>query len=84
MSASEEILEFIVSWIAGNYFDLSDTDTNSDSFLDSEFEHFGMDSIDVVEMCWAIDEDFEITVSLDENVKTIRQFVECVTKELEE
>jgi acyl carrier protein len=50
--------------------------------IDSEFQKLGIDSMDAVEILFAIENEFDITIPDDEvrNVRTVRQMAEGVEK----
>ena len=50
--------------------------------MDGEFEQMGIDSMDAVEILFALENEFDITIPDDEvrNVRTVRQMVEGVDR----
>ena len=50
--------------------------------IDSEFQHLGIDSMDAVEILFALENEFDITIPDDEvrSVRNVRQMCEGVEK----
>jgi acyl carrier protein len=50
--------------------------------IDSEFQQLGIDSMDAVEILWALENEFDISISDEEarSVRSIRQMCEGVAK----
>lgn len=45
---------------------------------DSTFESLGLDSLDVVELIMQFEDEFGIMLSVDENLKTVKDFVKLI------
>ena len=45
---------------------------------DTSFEELGVDSLDIVELTMALEEDFEIEIAVSEDMKTVGDLVEYI------
>ena len=74
---SEELMQRVVKTIATSKRIPAETVT-----IDSEFQQLGIDSMDAVEILFALENEFDISIPDDEvrNVRNVRQMVEGVEK----
>jgi acyl carrier protein len=74
---SDELIERVLKVIAKSKRIPRETVT-----IDSEFEQLGIDSMDAVEILFALENEFDITIPDDEvrSVRNVRQMCEGVTR----
>ena len=46
--------------------------------MDSSFEELGLDSLDTVEIVMSIEDEFGVTIEVNENLKTVRDLVDLI------
>ena len=49
---------------------------------DTSFEELGVDSLDIVELTMALEEEFEIEITVDEDMKTVGDLVNYIESKM--
>lgn len=56
-----------------------DIDMNAVS-MDTKFSDLGLDSLDIVELVMVFEEEFGVSITMDESLNTVGAFVELIDK----
>ena len=58
--------------------DYKDTDISAIT-MDSSFEELGLDSLDTVEIIMSIEDEFGISIEVNESMKTVRDLINLIS-----